>query len=112
LLTGDLKTAAEAIKEAEDLAPKSGAVAQARKDLAKTEEEQKKRQADFQACLDRGSKALGEKRLEDAVKELREARRLQPQDPKAGGLLKQAETALKAKQDAEAVALKAKQEAE
>jgi tetratricopeptide (TPR) repeat protein len=109
LQSGDLKTAAQAVKEAADLAPKAGAVLQAQKDLAKAEAEQKQRQADFQTCLDRGRKALTDKRLDEAVKEFREARRLLPQDRTALDLLRQAETSLKTQQDATAAALRAQQ---
>jgi tetratricopeptide (TPR) repeat protein len=109
LKAGDLKAAREAFKEAADLSPKSGAVLQAQKELVKAEEDRVKRLAEFQTHLDAGQKALKEKRPEEAVKEAQAALLLDPQQRKAQDLLRDAQAALKIKQDAEAATLKLQQ---
>jgi tetratricopeptide (TPR) repeat protein len=96
LKSGDLKTAKDAIKEAADLSPKSGAVLQAQKELASAEEAQ----AAFQARLDAARKALKDNKPEDAVKEAQAALLLRPLDGPARDLLAQAQAAVKSKQDA------------
>src|SRR5262249_43833689 len=93
LSTGDLKTAKEAIEEAADLSPKSGAVLQAQKELAKAEEAQ----AAFQAHLDAGHSALKGNKPEDALKEAQAALLLRPLDGQAKELLRQAKELAEAK---------------
>jgi WD40 repeat protein len=100
LSTGDLKTAKEAIEEAADLAPKSGDVLQAQKELANAEEAQ----AAFQARLDAARKLLKDQKPEEAVKEAKAALALRPLDGPTQDLLLQAEAALKIKQEGEALA--------
>lgn len=90
--------AEKALRSASQLDPTNTAVVKGLKDIAqarKTLTDAKQAQADFQAALGVGQKALKGMKYEDAIKSFEQALKLMPDDLGASKLLKQAQQELK-----------------
>src|SRR5262249_453348 len=74
-------------------ATKALRAATAAQDAARADAEKQKRTADYQAAIKAGRDALAAKRYDDAIKAFADAGRLQPGDPTAAALLKDAQKA-------------------